>query len=190
MKKGNIKQHIIHTASTLFYENGYNVTGINEIIAKANIAKATLYHHFKGKEEICIAYLTLRHDTFMDELKAFISQKKDNKGKLLGIFDFLRELYRMENFSGCWGLKTAGELPKNSKKIRKVIRQQKMELLQYLEEIVEENHVNISKAEIEKISGGLYLLYESAITESYLHKNDWPIFLAKNMATSLIAKDS
>jgi len=185
MKKQNVKQHIITTASKLFYENGYNATGVNEIISKAEIAKATLYHHFRAKEEICIAYLVQYHNNFMDELKSFISKKSESKAKLLGVFDFLRDLYRKEGFNGCWNIKTLGELPKKEKKILSVIQQQKKELLLFMNEIVGTCFINISKAETEKISGGLYLLYESAITESRLHQNDWPIFTAKSIATNL-----
>ncbi|MGD1846632.1 MAG: TetR/AcrR family transcriptional regulator, partial [Salibacteraceae bacterium] len=43
MKHSEIRGRIIETASELFYQNGYNSTGINEIIAKSGIAKATLY---------------------------------------------------------------------------------------------------------------------------------------------------
>ena len=79
MRKTNIKQQIIDVASELFYKQGYNTTGVNEIIAKSEIAKATLYHHFKSKEDICIAYLEKRHNLFLNSFKEFVSQQ--NKGK-------------------------------------------------------------------------------------------------------------
>lgn len=187
MQRPEIHEHIITTAGNLFYANGYNSTGINEIIAKSGIAKATLYSHFKSKEEICIAYLTHRHNTFIEALKSFTFKRKKGKNQLLAIFDFLREMYRDENFYGCWALKTLGELSSKQKKILAVIQKQKKELLLHLGEVVSENVQNISRAETEKISGGLYLLYDSAITESHLHKNDWPIFMAKSIAPSLFA---
>jgi AcrR family transcriptional regulator len=188
MQRPNIKQHIITTASKLFYVNGYNATGINEIIAKSEIAKATLYHHFKSKEDICIAYLEQRHQKFLDSLKDFVSQQNKGRQQLVSIFDFLRNMYREGNFHGCWGIKTLGELPPKNKKILSVIQRQKKELLLFLGETVGDNIANISIAETEKISGGIYLLYESAITESHLHKNDWPIHLAKSIAPSLFAE--
>jgi len=162
MQRPNIKQHIVATASKLFYVNGYNATGINEIIAKSEIAKATLYHHFKSKEDICIAYLESRHQQFLDSLKDFVAQQNKGRQQLVSIFDFLRNMYREGDFHGCWAIKILGELP--------------------------DNIANISIAETEKISGGIYLLYESAITESHLHKNDWPIHLAKSIAPSLFAE--
>ncbi|MDT0620331.1 TetR/AcrR family transcriptional regulator [Croceitalea vernalis] len=188
MQKSNIKEHIITVASKLFYTNGYNATGINEIIAKSEIAKATLYHHFKSKEDVCVAYLEVRHLKFMDDLKNYISDKNEGKQKLVGIFDFLRDLYRQGDFHGCWGIKTLGELPPENEKIVLVIQRQKKELLLFLGEIVGDTIANISLAETEKISGGLYLLYEGAITESHLHRNDWPIHLAKSIAPSIFAE--
>ncbi len=188
MQKTNIKHHIISIANELFYSNGYNATGINEIVAKSNIAKATLYHHFKSKEAICIAYLEMRHQSFMEPLTSFVRSKPLGKPQLLAIFDFLRNLYRQGDFHGCWAQKILGELSSKDKKIRAVIQRQKKELLLFLGEIVGDNIAHISIAETEKISGGLYLLYESAITESHLHQNDWPIHLAKSIAPSLFAE--
>nr|WP_299386552.1 TetR/AcrR family transcriptional regulator [Allomuricauda sp.] len=185
MQRPQLHEHIITTAGNLFYVNGYNSTGINEIVEKCGIAKATLYSHFKSKEDICIAYLQQRHDQMLGSLKSFISKRKSGKNQLLAIFDFLRDLYREENFYGCWSLKTFGELSPQQKKLIGVIQRHKKELLMFFGEVVGENIINVSKAEIEKISGGIYLLFESAITESYLFKNDWPIFMAKNMAPAL-----
>ena len=187
MQKTNIKEHIVATASTLFYVNGYNATGINEIIAKSEIAKATLYHHFKSKESLCIAYLEKRHTDFVEELKPYVAEKIEGRQQLLAIFDYLRDLYRKGEFHGCWAGKTISELPPENTAIRTVIQKQKKELLLFLGEIVGDNLLNISKAETERISGGLYLLYESAIMETHLHQNDWPIHLAKSIAPSLFS---
>lgn len=185
MQGPELHQHIITTAGNLFYTQGYNSTGINEIIDKCNIAKATLYGHFKSKEHICIAYLENRHNRFLGILKGHVEKSKQGKAQLLAIFDVLQDMYRSENFEGCWCLKTLGELNPGQTKIREVIQKQKKELLLYIGEIVGDNIPHLSKAETEKISGGIYLLYESAITESHLFKNDWPIYMAKSIATSL-----
>ncbi|MEM1257082.1 MAG: TetR/AcrR family transcriptional regulator [Bacteroidota bacterium] len=187
MQKTSIKDQILETASLLFYKNGYNSTGINEIIEKTGIAKATLYHHFKSKEAICIAYLDSRHKTFIGQLTTHVKSNPLGKNQLLAIFDFLRNLYRRDEFYGCWAQKTLGELSPKDKKIHGVIQKQKKELLLFLGDVVGDNIAHVSKAEVEKISGGIYLLFESAITESHLHQNDWPIYLAKSIAPSLFS---
>ena len=185
MPKTNIKAKIVETANRLFYKYGYNSTGINEIIEKAGIAKATLYHHFKSKEAICIAYLETRHKDFIMRLTDFVKSKPIGKPQLLGIFDFLRSLYREGEFYGCWAQKTLGEINPNQKTIHQEIQRQKEEFLLLLSDFVKENFNHVSKAETEKISGGLYLLFESAITETHLHQNDWPIHMAKSIAPAV-----
>ncbi len=185
MQRPELHEHIIATAGSLFYLQGYNATGINEIVQKCGIAKATLYSHFKSKEDLCIAYLEQRHQTFIQNLKEFVGRRKQGRNQLLAVFDFLQELYRSNNFYGCWGLRILGELAPSQKRIFTVIQKQKKELLLFLGGVVSENIINVSKAEVEKISGGLYLLFESAITESHLLRNDWPIYLSKSIAPSI-----
>ncbi len=187
MQQPDIHQRIITTAGDLFYANGYHATGVNEIISKCGIAKATLYSHFKSKEDICIAYLTQRHAQFMDGLRDRVNKSKKGKNQMLAIFDYLADMYREDAFFGCWALRIMGELSAKQERIFLTIQKHKKNLLLFLGEIVAENVHNISKAEIEKVSGGIYLLYDSAITESYLFKNAWPIYLAKNVAPSIFS---
>jgi hypothetical protein len=42
MKRPSVGDHIVRTASRLFYKQGYSNTGVNQIIAEAGIAKSTL----------------------------------------------------------------------------------------------------------------------------------------------------
>ncbi|MEO0902690.1 MAG: TetR/AcrR family transcriptional regulator, partial [Bacteroidota bacterium] len=134
MQKPTLHEKIITTAGDLFYTNGYNSTGINEIISKCGIAKATLYSHFKSKEDICIAYLTQRHKEFLEKLKHYVSGRNRGKGQLLAIFDYLTDLYREDTFFGCWALKTLGELSAKQERIFSTIQKHKKELLLYLGE--------------------------------------------------------
>jgi hypothetical protein len=120
-------------------------------------------------------------------LKSYAEKRYVGKPALMAIFDYVIDAYRGDAFYGCWASRIYGELRPESQNIAEVIRQQKKDLLVFLEELVRRNFVNISKAEVEKISGGLYLLYESAMSESYLHQSDWPIYLAKNMAADLFS---
>ncbi|MBL7881826.1 MAG: helix-turn-helix transcriptional regulator, partial [Chryseobacterium gambrini] len=51
------KERIIETTFELFAKQGYNSTGINQIIAEAKVAKASFYQYFKSKEELCVEFL-------------------------------------------------------------------------------------------------------------------------------------
>lgn len=188
MKKSELREHIVKVASDLFYVNGYNTTGINEIISKSGIAKATLYSHFTSKDELCIAYLKHKNSEFMQGLDTFLTTKKDAKEQLLSIFDYLRELYYQEGFNGCWGINCLAEINREDIKIREEIQTQKLDLIAYLAKNINIHYPLNSIAETDRIASGIYLLYESAICESHLHKNDWPIFSCKRIAKELLPK--
>ncbi len=51
------RDRLLKAAAALFGERGYECVGINEIIAKADVAKATFYQHFPSKEQLCAAWL-------------------------------------------------------------------------------------------------------------------------------------
>ena len=57
MEKKGAKERIIDAASHLFYFEGYNQTGINQILKESGSSKDSMYRHFSSKEEIAVTYL-------------------------------------------------------------------------------------------------------------------------------------
>lgn len=51
MKLG-VKEQIIENAISLFSENGYEGTNLNQIASSVDIKKASLYYHYANKDEI------------------------------------------------------------------------------------------------------------------------------------------
>lgn len=186
MKRHLVRQHIIKTASDLFYKNGYNRTGINEIIKEANIAKATLYNHFKSKEDICVAYLKYKNEGFIENLKTYIDTQPKGKQRLLSLFDFLESFYSSSGFNGCWCINTVSEIPKSNEIVKREIIAQKNTFIQFINGLVQDNIDNYKDDESIKIAKQIYVLYEAAISESNLQENPWPIHSAKSICKQII----
>jgi AcrR family transcriptional regulator len=53
-KKELRRQSLVDAARILFATNGYAGTTIDDIVAKADVAKVTFYYYFKSKEEIAL----------------------------------------------------------------------------------------------------------------------------------------
>lgn len=51
------KSEIVGAAAILFAEKGFDDTSVTDIMAAVGIAKGTLYHHFKSKEDILDALI-------------------------------------------------------------------------------------------------------------------------------------
>jgi len=54
------RRHFLETAWTVFSEQGYPNTSMDSVVAKAGGSKATLYTHFRSKEELLRAVLEMR----------------------------------------------------------------------------------------------------------------------------------
>ena len=73
------RELLIETAASLFYLKGVNEVGINEILIQSGVAKKTLYHHFKSKEDLIIATLHKRDQTFFFFLYERLSVGKNDR---------------------------------------------------------------------------------------------------------------
>ncbi len=186
MKHSPVRENIIHTASYLFYQNGYSLTGINEIIKEAGIARATLYNHFKSKEDICIAYLKYKNTNFINDIKEFTLKAPKGKEQLLSLFKFLKLFFRSRDFNGCWAINTISEIPKENQRIRAEIQHQKNQFKILIENLVERNFPHQSEDENKLLAGHIYLLYEAALSESHLHQEVWPIELAIELCEKIV----
>jgi AcrR family transcriptional regulator len=187
MKHSLVRDTIIETASNLFYKNGYNLTGINEIIKEAGIAKATLYNHFSSKEDICLAYLKHKNATFLKEIETFALKSPKGEHQLMALFDFLELFFKGKNFNGCWCIRTVAEIPMENEAIRTEIQHQKNQFLTLISTLVETNMHPITSNKSKSLARQVYVLYEGAVAESHLHQDAWPIVSAKEICAKILA---
>lgn len=173
--KNDTRDKIIQTASELFYQKGYNLVGINEIIDKAGIAKATLYSHFKSKEDLCVAYLELRDQESLKEINIFCASKSEGDSRLLAVLEFLIPFFHCDDFNGCWCIRTLAEVPRDNTKIKGKIKANKNLFLAFIKTLVKENKPDLAEDQQDKLATRIYLLYESAVAESHLQGAVWPI---------------
>ncbi|EAQ99613.1 TetR/AcrR family transcriptional regulator [Maribacter sp. HTCC2170] len=186
MKKLGVKERIIETASDLFYNQGYNQTGINQIIAEAGVAKASMYQHFRSKEDIAVAYLIARHAMWMGKLNDCVSRNKTSKHKVIGCFDYLIEWLTEVNFRGCGWQNIITDLPSGNDKIKTQAIYHKNELRKWVYELLK-NENQYSAEEVPELGDQVLILIEGAIILSQIQKDSWPIKSAKKACVKLLA---
>ncbi|WP_369014509.1 TetR/AcrR family transcriptional regulator [Flavobacterium anhuiense] len=172
------KERILEKTFTLFHKQGYNATGINQIIEEAKVAKASFYQHFKSKEDLCVAFLEQRHSFWFNELLKFTSNVEDSNLKVIASFDFLIYMNKKENFRGCSFLNILSEIPSDNIKILNVIQSHKSDLRVYFKDILKDD----------LLADHIYLLFESCIIESQLFKSNQLIEQSKKIFQTLILK--
>ncbi len=53
----DVRQRILDTASTLFYERGVRAVGVDLVVDESGVAKTSLYRHFRTKDDLIVAFL-------------------------------------------------------------------------------------------------------------------------------------
>src|SRR4051794_18130450 len=83
------RERILDTAYTLFSRRGIRAVGIDEVISRAGVAKATLYKHFPSKDELVLAFLERREQLWTrDWVEAEAARRGATpEGRLLAIFN-------------------------------------------------------------------------------------------------------
>jgi AcrR family transcriptional regulator len=106
-----VREQVLAAAYELFNERGVRAVGVDAIIARARVAKATFYHHFPSKDDLVKAFLQRREQLWTREfLEAELSKRADTpRGRLLAIFDVFDEWFQRDDFEGCPFLRTLFE---------------------------------------------------------------------------------
>jgi AcrR family transcriptional regulator len=169
----------VETASRLFYTQGYNSTGINQVIKEAEVAKASLYQHFPSKEELLIEYLKLTSVTTTRVLQSVADKHKTPRKKILALFDFLSELTKETGFQGCNFLNVVSEIPNNNKKVRGLIQKQKDQIRSLFARL-------LKPLDKEDLADELYVLFDAALISSKVYGELWPVKTCRKIAEKLV----
>ncbi|WP_207514732.1 TetR/AcrR family transcriptional regulator [Longitalea luteola] len=187
MSKSGPRERILETAARLFYTQGYNNTGINQILEEAKVAKASLYQHFGSKDELGVHYLKAGREEWFGGLKKWTSAKNTPVQKLLACFDHLEYALQQHHFLGCKFINMLSEIGESSPLMSKEIIEHKGKLREFMKGFVTAALQGKPADEIEMIGDSIYLLYEGAIVESKIYKETWPVKRSKKMIKALLA---
>jgi AcrR family transcriptional regulator len=101
--RARARERLLDTAYELFSRRGIRDVGIDEVIARAGVAKATLYRHFPSKDDLVLAFLERREQRWtLGWVEAEARHRGATpEGQLLAIFDTFDEWFRREDFEAC-----------------------------------------------------------------------------------------
>jgi len=99
--RASARDRLLDAANELFYAEGVQTVGIDRIIERAGVAKASLYNLFGSKEELVAAYLASRHDRTTSRLTEAIQSVDDPRQKILAVFEAQAQQYEQPDFNGC-----------------------------------------------------------------------------------------
>ena len=126
---------VLHVAAQLFNERGFHATSLDDIAARLNVSKPTLYYYVKNKEEILIACMETALALMLEQMEA---SKRSGQGALEQLRDCMRLYGSMatQPFGACL-IRVGDEvLPPDS---RQELRRMKSEINLQFRHLVEVN---------------------------------------------------
>jgi AcrR family transcriptional regulator len=113
-KRGSARERLLAAADELFYAEGVHTVGIDRLIERAGVAKASLYDCFGSKEELIRAYLQARLAARQVRLQEKLAKLDTPREKILGVFDSMAETMARPGYRGCAFVRAAAEAKPDS----------------------------------------------------------------------------
>lgn len=177
------RERILDTADRLFYEHGVRAVGIDRMIAEAGIAKATLYAHFRSKDDLILAVLQHREKAVLEFFRAAM-ERHGKTSPLRAFFAALKEWFESPGFRGCAFQNAAIELADPKHPGAEFVRGHKRRFFEMLTGIVEKT-VGRSAA---KLAPAVSLLVEGAIVAAVVQGTPDAADVARDATLTLVAE--
>jgi AcrR family transcriptional regulator len=97
------RQRILDTAYELFARRGIRAVGVDEVVDRAGVAKATLYRHFPSKDDLVVAFLELREQRWTLDWVEVEARRRGStpEEQLLAIFELFDDWFHRDDFEAC-----------------------------------------------------------------------------------------
>ena len=100
--RGSARERLLAAANELFYAEGVNSVGIDQVLKRAGVARASLYNTFGSKEELVRAYLRGRHTQTRERMARELQARyRTPRERLVGVFEVQGQIFAEPDFRGC-----------------------------------------------------------------------------------------
>jgi TetR/AcrR family transcriptional regulator, transcriptional repressor for nem operon len=180
MARKSTRDHLIDTGLKLMHQQGYNATGLTEILKEADVPKGSFYHHFGSKEDFAAAALE-RYTTREAEHAASVlmGSKMSPRRRLKQYFMDLVKFYGQKGaIPGCmmgrFSLEVAAANPQLRKQISATFTHWQHTIATVIEQAIAQKELPAG-TDPESLAGFLLNSWEGALLRSQAEKSDAPL---------------
>ncbi|MCA2244741.1 TetR/AcrR family transcriptional regulator [Mycobacterium sp. WUMAC-067] len=155
------RERVLTAAYELFSRRGIRAVGTDEVIARAGVAKATLYRHFATKTDLALAVLERREELWTHGL---IEEQSRQRGttpeeQLLAIFDVMHDWFQLrDGYEGCSFINVLLEVGPDHPAGRACITH-----IDHVRDIVRRRAIAAGLTDIEDFASSWHILMKGAI---------------------------
>ena len=172
------RDRILETAANLFFTQGYRATGINEVIAKSGVAKATFYNHFPTKDDLCLAYLRHRNTTEFQAITAYVQDYGSPRERFLAVMQSIQPWLEANSLRGCAFINMVAEVPDPEDQLRKEGLQHYESLRQLIlglaQNLIQSDAQKYGHLDSQVLTDNYLVVLGGAIAMTEIYHDIWP----------------
>jgi AcrR family transcriptional regulator len=181
LDRSTARERLLAAADELFYAGGIHTVGIDRVIERAGVAKATLYNVFGSKDELIRSYLTARAAARQERLTRKLARYQTPRERLLGVFDVLGELFAEPGFRGCAFLNASAEAQQGGP-----VEEVSGEARAWVRALFVELGQAAGAVDAERLAQQLVLLYDGATVAAQMDRDPTAAATARAVAATLL----
>jgi AcrR family transcriptional regulator len=180
----DVRDKILATAADLFYKQGIRGVGVDLVVAKAGVAKTSLYRHFGTKDDLVVAFLEYMDRDFWKTWDAVTEQHpNDARAELNAQLEWIGERVNQPKYRGCPQINIAAEFPEVTHPARKYAKEHKRELRRRLTVIAKK----LNCKSPDDIAGQLAVLINGAFVSTPMFEAGEATRLLKRAADRILS---
>ncbi len=180
------RERVLRVAGELFYEHGFHAVGIDLIIERAGVAKATLYRHFPNKDDLIVAYLDATNTQFWAWFDGAADTTLRPADMIARVFDAVATLATSSLCRGCSFQMAAAEFPDRFHPGHDIALAHKVTVRARLRELA----ADAGAQRPNELADGLLLVMDGAFAAARMYGPDNPGRHAGTAARALINDDA
>jgi len=172
------RERILAKAMDLFYRQGYLATGINQIIAEAEVARASFYAHFPSKDDLLLAYAEAISAKDMAELRAGAASLPTAKQRFYALFTLLPDWLVEFDYRGCPFQILLAEAPPDDERLHAVARHHHEAIITLIKELAADYYAedaSLKPVDFDQLAKLYVVLMDGAIAAAVAYRESWPI---------------
>ena len=178
------RERLLEAAGELFYRQGIRSVGVDEVVARADVAKMSLYRCFPSKDELAAAYLEATDAGYWRWWDGVVARHPGNpREQMRALFRSLAKRAARADWRGCPFTNAATEFPEPDHPARHVAERNKRELRRRLLDLARA----LDARRPAQLADQLVLLFEGAYASAQTFGADGPAAAVAEAADALIA---
>src|SRR6476661_7136890 len=108
-QRPSARDRLLAADDELFYAEGVHVVGVDRIVERAGVTKASLYHALGSKDELVRAYLERHRVVRRNRIGKIVARHSTPRAQILAVFAEVEGMLGGSAFRGCRFISAAAE---------------------------------------------------------------------------------